>query len=58
MPAGTASCESLGDTLCACNDTARQEAVRGSSHLGFEDVGTVKLKGFEEPVRLCRAAPR
>jgi adenylate cyclase len=34
------------------------EAVRGSPHLGFEEIGTVKLKGFEEPLQLCRATPR
>jgi adenylate cyclase len=31
------------------------EAVRGSSHLRFEGIGEVKLKGFDEPRRLCRA---
>jgi class 3 adenylate cyclase len=24
-------------------------------HLRFENIGQVKLKGFDEPVRLCRA---
>jgi adenylate cyclase len=31
------------------------EAVRGSPHLAFEEIGQVKLKGFGEPHRLCRA---
>jgi adenylate cyclase len=31
------------------------EAVRGSPHLRFEAIGQVKLKGFDEPRRLCRA---
>ena len=31
------------------------EAVRDSAHLEFEDIGEVKLKGFDEPTRLCRA---
>jgi len=30
-------------------------AVGGSDHLGFEDIGSVKLKGFDEPHSLCRA---
>jgi adenylate cyclase len=34
------------------------EAVRGSSHLGFEGIGQVKLKGFDQPRQLCRAGPR
>jgi adenylate cyclase len=34
------------------------DAVRGSSHLGFEEIGQVKLKGFDEPRQLCRASPR
>jgi len=34
------------------------EAVRGSAHLGFEGIGQVKLKGFDEPRQLCRAVPR
>jgi adenylate cyclase len=34
------------------------EAVRGSSHLRFEGIGEVKLKGFDEPRRLCRATRR
>jgi adenylate cyclase len=34
------------------------EAVRGSSHLGFEEIGQVKLKGFDEPRQLCRASLR
>jgi adenylate cyclase len=31
------------------------EAVRGTPHLRFEGIGEVKLKGFDEPRRLCRA---
>ena len=31
------------------------EAVRGSPHLAFEEIGQVKLKGFDEPRQLCRA---
>jgi adenylate cyclase len=34
------------------------EAVSDSSHLSFEGIGQVKLKGFDEPWRLCRATPR
>jgi adenylate cyclase len=34
------------------------DAVRDSPHLGFEGIGQVKLKGFSEPRRLCRAIPR
>jgi adenylate cyclase len=34
------------------------EAVKGSSHLAFEEIGQVKLKGFDEPRRLCRASLR
>jgi adenylate cyclase len=34
------------------------EAVRGSSHLSFEGIGQVKLKGFDQPRQLCRAVPR
>jgi class 3 adenylate cyclase len=31
------------------------DAVRGSSHMSFEPIGQVKLKGFDEPRQLCRA---
>jgi adenylate cyclase len=31
--------------------------IRGN-HLEFEDIGSVKLKGFDEPRKLCRAYPR
>jgi adenylate cyclase len=31
------------------------DAVGGASHLRFEGIGSVKLKGFEEPRELCRA---
>ena len=34
------------------------EAVGGSSHLSFEPIGQVKLKGFDEPRQLCRAVRR
>jgi adenylate cyclase len=34
------------------------DAVRGSSHLSFEGIGQVKLKGFDQPRQLCRAVPR
>jgi adenylate cyclase len=34
------------------------DAVRGSSHLSFAEIGQVKLKGFDEPRQLCRAVPR
>jgi adenylate cyclase len=31
------------------------DSIREKGHLGFENIGQVKLKGFDEPVRLCRA---
>jgi adenylate cyclase len=34
------------------------DAVSDSAHLSFEGIGQVKLKGFDEPWRLCRAIPR
>src|SRR3954452_423983 len=34
------------------------EAERGTDHLVFEDIGSVKLKGFDEPRTLYRAYPR
>jgi adenylate cyclase len=34
------------------------DAVSGGSHLQFEPIGDVKLKGFDEPRQLCRAAAR
>ena len=34
------------------------DAVRGASHLAFEGIGQVKLKGFEQPRQLCRAVQR
>ncbi|HEU0022978.1 MAG TPA: adenylate/guanylate cyclase domain-containing protein, partial [Thermoleophilaceae bacterium] len=34
------------------------EAVGDSTHLRFEPIGQVKLKGFGEPVQLCRASPK
>jgi len=34
------------------------EAVSSSSHLRFEPIGQVKLKGFDEPRQLCRAVRR
>jgi adenylate cyclase len=30
----------------------------GGSHLTFEGIGQVKLKGFDQPRQLCRAVPR
>jgi len=32
------------------------EAIREKDHLGFENIGQVKLKGFDEPRNLCRAS--
>ena len=29
-----------------------------SPHLSFDEIGQVKLKGFDEPRQLCRAALR
>jgi adenylate cyclase len=37
---------------------AVHEAVRHSPHLDFESVGSVKLKGFDEPRVLYRAIPK
>jgi adenylate cyclase len=34
------------------------DALSGSSHLRFEAIGQVKLKGFDEPRQLCRAVRR
>ena len=34
------------------------DALRDSSHLTFEEIGQVKLKGFAEPRVLCRAVRR
>ena len=34
------------------------DAVRDAPELGFEGIGQVKLKGFHEPRRLCRATVR
>ena len=34
------------------------DAVRDSSHLTFEGIGQVKLKGFDQPRELCRAILR
>lgn len=34
------------------------DAVKGSGHLSFEGIGTVKLKGFDTPRQLCRAVAR
>jgi adenylate cyclase len=31
-------------------------AVGGVEHLEFEEIGQVKLKGFDEPRQLCRAS--
>jgi len=35
-----------------------EEVVKDSAHLGFEPIGTVKLKGFDEPRGLYRAYSR
>jgi adenylate cyclase len=34
------------------------EAAGNAAHLGFEAIGSVKLKGFDEPRALCRATPK
>jgi adenylate cyclase len=34
---------------------AVRETIGKSDHLSFEDIGEVKLKGFDEPTTLCRA---
>jgi adenylate cyclase len=34
------------------------EAVKDSRHLKFDEIGSVKLKGFDDPRQLCRASPR
>jgi adenylate cyclase len=34
------------------------DAVQGADHLEFDPIGTVKLKGFDEPRQLCRASAR
>ena len=34
------------------------EAIRDDDHLEFENIGQVKLKGFDEPRRLCRVRGR
>jgi adenylate cyclase len=34
------------------------DEIRGADHLSFENIGQVKLKGFDEPRILCRASPR
>jgi hypothetical protein len=38
-------------------DAVTDQAMR-SDHLEFEDIGEVKLKGFDQPAKLCRALPR
>lgn len=37
--------------------TGTEEAIDEKGHLAFEQIGEVKLKGFDEPQRLCRARP-
>ena len=37
---------------------AVMDAITAEDHLRFENIGQVKLKGFDEPVRLCRASLR
>jgi adenylate cyclase len=39
------------------SDSVR-DAVKDQAHLEFEEIGTVKLKGFDEPRTLCRAFPK
>jgi adenylate cyclase len=34
------------------------DAVGDVPHLEFEEIGNVKLKGFDEPTQLCRAYPK
>jgi adenylate cyclase len=34
------------------------EQVGRTDHLEFEGIGTVKLKGFDQPATLCRAVPK
>jgi class 3 adenylate cyclase len=34
------------------------DAIDGMPHLEFEAIGQVKLKGFDEPVPLCRATAK
>jgi adenylate cyclase len=36
---------------------AVMEAIEGRDHLRFENIGQVKLKGFDEPRILCRVVP-
>src|SRR3954471_837529 len=38
-------------------DAVTSQATR-SDHLVFEDIGEVKLKGFDQPATLCRAVPK
>jgi adenylate cyclase len=38
-------------------DSIVDELEETSDHLGFEGIGSVKLKGFDEPRTLCRAVP-
>jgi adenylate cyclase len=33
------------------------DGVGSSDHLQFAAIGQVKLKGFDEPLQLCRAEP-
>jgi adenylate cyclase len=34
------------------------DAMRDTGHLQFEEIGQVKLKGFDQPVELCRVSGR
>jgi adenylate cyclase len=36
---------------------AVMDVVRSSDHLAFEEIGQVKLKGFDQPRHLCRVYP-
>jgi adenylate cyclase len=44
-----------GEVLVTDNVTKR---FGDSDHLEFEDIGEVKLKGFDQPAKLCRAVAR
>src|SRR4051812_12828315 len=39
-------------------DTVTSQVSGTSQHLVFEDIGEVKLKGFDQPATLCRAVPK
>jgi len=39
-------------------DTVTNQVAGASDYLEFEDIGEVKLKGFDQPATLCRAVAR